>query len=104
MLRLLTYRRDLQNVNAKIGRISAQGWVGKVEDLRTENDGEAGIAIKLMGSGIVIKTWNNSFSDSDDFTMIRRNDSLYPSLMNISDGDQVIVSGTFIPGSLDFIR
>jgi hypothetical protein len=73
-----------------------QGWVGKVQDLKTERDGEASFSIKLQDSKTVIGTWNNSVSDSFSHTMISRNDVLYPSLMDIKNGDEVTVSGTFL--------
>lgn len=74
-----------------------EGWVGEVKDLRTESDGNASVSIKLWGTETVIKTWNNSFSDSSSHTMISRSDVIYRSLMDIKEGDEVTVSGTFIP-------
>lgn len=81
---------------ARSGDLRFNGWVGKVEWLHTESDGEAAVSIKLSGSGTVIKTWSNSFSDSSPHTMISRDDSLYPVLTGLKQGDTVTVSGTFI--------
>jgi hypothetical protein len=72
------------------------GWVGEVDKLTTEQDGEAYISIKLHGSSdIHVQTWNNSLSDSDSHTMISRNDPLYQALMDVKTGDIVTVSGMF---------
>jgi hypothetical protein len=88
------------------GNLRFQGWTGEVDKLTTESDGKAYVSIKLRGSETVIETWNNSFSDSSSNTMISRNDSIYRSLMDIREGDQVTVSGTFLlaDGGQDFIR
>jgi zinc-ribbon domain len=91
---------------AGLGNLRFQGWLGEVHDLRTESDGKASLTIKLKGSETVIGTWNNSFSDSFSDTMISRTNSLYPSLMEIRNGDEVTVSGTFVvEGSgQDYVR
>ena len=88
------------------GSLRFQGWLGEVQGLRTESDGKASLSVKLKGSETVIGTWNNSLSDSFSDTMISRADNLYPSLMEIRNGDEVTVSGTFIiEGSgQDYVR
>jgi hypothetical protein len=88
------------------GSLQFQEWVGQIEQLRTESDGEAALAIKLKGSETVIKTWNNSFSDSSSHTMISRDDGLYSSLANIRVGEEVTVSGTFLlnPSKPDYVE
>jgi hypothetical protein len=81
---------------AESGGLRFQGWAGQIESLKTESDGEASVSVKLSGSQTIIRTWNNSFSDSDAHTMISRNDALYQSLVAIKKGDEVTVSGTFL--------
>ena len=96
----------ISNYFSQVGSLQFQGWVGQVQALTTESDGKAYISIKLAGSGVVIQTWNNSLSDIVSNTMISRSDPLYPSLMNIKEGDDVTVSGTFIQGddkTLDYV-
>jgi hypothetical protein len=80
------------------------GWVGQVKDLRTESDGEAYVSIRLRGTDVEIKTWNNSLSDTGDHTMIRRSDALYTSLRDIKEGDEVTVAGSFIEADKDYIK
>jgi hypothetical protein len=89
-----------------LGNLEFREWVGRVEQLRTESDGEAALAIRLNGSETIIKTWSNSFSDSSSHTMISRGDSLYPVLMNLKVGSEIIVSGRFIlaDGKPDYIE
>jgi hypothetical protein len=88
------------------GSLRFQEWVGEVQDLKTERDGEASFSVKLKGSETIIGTWNNSLSDSFSHTMISRGDALYPSLMEIKNGDEVTVSGTFIieGNGQDYVR
>jgi hypothetical protein len=88
------------------GNLQFQGWTGQVQALTTESDGKAYVSIKLAGSGVVIETWNNSASDLFANSMIPRGDPLYPSLMNLKEGDNVTVSGAFIQDDskgLDYI-
>lgn len=91
---------------SRSGGLRFHGWVGELQDLRTESDGRASFSVKLKGSKTAITTWNNSLSDSWSNTMISRNDALYPSLMYIKNGDEVTVSGTFIVEGMgqDYIR
>lgn len=88
------------------GSLRFQGWVGEVSKLTTESDGEAYVSIKLRGAKTVIETWNNSFSDSSPKTMISRSDAIYPSLMDIKEGNEVTVSGAFIADGVgqDYVR
>jgi hypothetical protein len=90
-------RKDaLSNFFSQAGSLQFDGWAGQVQKITTESDGSAYISIKLEGTNIEIKTWNNSLSDIMSHTMIQRNDPLYQSLMNLKEGDQVLVSGTFV--------
>jgi hypothetical protein len=77
---------------------SFQNWVGRVNKLTTERDGEAYVSIKLPNSSVVLETANNSFSDTLSFphTMISRDDPIYPSLMRLHIGDEVRFSGQFL--------
>ena len=100
-------RKDaLTQYFSRSGGLQFKGWVGEVHNLTTESDGKASLSVALKGSETVIKTWNNSFSDSPSHTMISRGDALYPSLTDIKDGDVVTVSGTFIleGGGQDYLR
>jgi len=77
---------------------SFQGWVGRVNKMTTERDGEAYVAIRLPNSNVLLETMNNSFGDALTFsrTMIARGDPIYPSLMRLHIGDEVRFSGLFL--------
>ena len=91
---------------SRSGSLRFQEWVGEIRRLTTESDGKAHVSIKLKGSNTIIENWNNSLSDFSSDTMISRGDALYRSLMDVKDGDEVTVSGTFIVegGGQDYVR
>jgi hypothetical protein len=90
-------RKDaLANYFSQAGSTQFQGWIGRIQKLTTESDGSAFISIQLAGTNIEIQTWNNSLSDILSHTMIQRSNPLYQSLMNLKEGDQVTITGTFI--------
>jgi formylglycine-generating enzyme required for sulfatase activity len=96
----------ISNYFSQVRSLQFQGWIGEVEHLTTESDGTSYVSVKLAGSNVVIQTNNNSLSDlMGEHTMIQRSDPLYQSLMNIKEGDDVTVSGTFILGTvgLDYV-
>jgi TonB family protein len=83
-----------------------QDWIGGVSELTTNTEGDAHISVHLAGSNIVLENWNNRVSDLFAATMIPRESPLYRSLMHIKPGDQVRISGFFLPTSTsaDFIE
>ena len=73
--------------------------------MQTNSEGKAFIEIKLEGAeSIVIKTWNNSLSDLMDNTLIENGSGLYNTIADLSEGTEVVFSGTFIADDRDFIR
>ena len=73
-------------------------WIGTLQEMGTNSDGEAHIAIKLEGSrNIIIKTWNNSFSDLADGTLIKNGSELYNRIADLSRGKKVRFSGFLLP-------
>jgi uncharacterized membrane protein YqaE (UPF0057 family) len=77
------------------GDLRFQGWLGEIRSLTTvTGDGRAYIEIKLHDSGIIIETGNGLIEPD---TMIARDNSMYQSLANVKEGNQVTASGTFIP-------
>lgn len=81
-------------------------WVGNITTNKTNIDGKAYIEIELEGSNIKVKTWNNTLSDYGDNTMISQDNKLFYVLAELSDGDTLIFSGSFLPpgNDLDYIR
>jgi hypothetical protein len=73
--------------------------------METNREGKAMITISLDGAkSITIKTWNNALSDVMDNTLIENGTKVYNSISELSKGDKVVFSGTFISDDRDFIR
>lgn len=81
------------------------GWVGKITELKTNSEGKAFIAIRLIGSQseILVKTWNNGLSDIGSNTLISQESPLFSTIADMSEGQAVEFSGTFDSGK-DFIN
>ena len=92
-----------------IGKIipsrSVRGWVGTVSDMETTSDGNGILAVKLLGSSnITVKTWNNGLSDIGSHTLIPCGSSLYDQVADLAKGDEVVFSGRFLSGDMDYIK
>lgn len=81
-------------------------WWGTLVDMQTTGDGKAFIKIRPDGtSQIMIMTWNNELSDIGDRTLISQKSSLFSVLSELSEGDDVVFSGTFIRSDEnDFVK
>ncbi len=86
------------------GNTSVSGWIGRIYEMGTTGEGEAYISIKLGDSDLQIKTWNNSFSDISDHTLIKHGTSLYNALSELDKGTLVEFSGRFLKDSRDFVK
>jgi hypothetical protein len=82
---------------------TASNWVGKISTLSTNGDGKGVLAIEI-GKDIVIKTWNNAVSDAGDRTLIDPASPLFSRASSLSEGKQVVFSGTFRPSSTDCVK
>ena len=78
------------------------GWTGTIRALRTNTEGRAILTVRLS-QNTEITTHNNAFSDLLDNTLIDQGTPLFNALMNMSVGDKVAVSGSFIPSDDDWI-
>ncbi|UWU20156.1 hypothetical protein N2601_12715 [Rhizobium sp. CB3060] len=87
-------------LKALASRLTVENWAGTLRNLETNTEGKAIITVRLA-SDVDVMTWNNSFSDVIHRTMIDKGTPLYAALMNMSVGDPVIVSGSFIPSDQD---
>jgi hypothetical protein len=79
------------------------GWVGTLESMQTTSDGKAYISIRLYGSTVRVKTYNNGPSDLFERTLIGQGTPLYNTVAALSTGDLVSFTGEFLSGK-DFIR
>ena len=83
---------------------SVQGWTGTLESLDTDSDGDAYITIRPDGTeSITIATWHNSLADVGTDSLIPSGSALYTELAEMSAGDPVVFSGTFVAGDQDHI-
>jgi hypothetical protein len=76
---------------------AAQNWAGTIETLTSNNAGDGVLAIRLDGTTIV-KTWNNSFSDIGDRTLIAAGSPLHAQVAAMRTGQAVIFSGQLLRG------
>lgn len=71
-------------------------WPGTLKQLTTNGDGNAVISVQPDGCDCTVETWNNSFSDIEDRTLIKMRSPLYQVLLNMHEGDRVSISGHLI--------
>jgi len=83
----------------QLGLKTATDWIGTLKNLKTNSEGKAYIYIDLSEKNLTICTWNNSFSDSGDNTLIPMESELFKTLSTMKEGSKVKFSGTFITGS-----
>jgi hypothetical protein len=101
---------DLQRGAARPGRARAicdavpnakfENWIGTVERLSTNSDGDGVITIKIA-DGVQLGTNNNTFSDYNMGTIVKAGSSLYRDLLKMKAGDPVRFSGSFFPRDTD---
>ena len=78
--------------------LEAKGWVGTIYKLSSNGDGFGVLEITLSDDAW-LTTWNNSFSDTDDHTLILPTSPVYSTLGDLKEGDKVKVSGLLLPDS-----
>jgi len=83
---------------------SPHRWIGTITDVGTNSDGKAYVSIKLGGSEVIVKTWNNAVSDIEDETLISQGTKMYSVLSELSEGSIITFSGDFIADAKDHIR
>lgn len=80
-----------------------KGWKGTLQKLETNTEGKAIISVRLSPT-IKLVTWNNALSDMADQTMIEKGTAPYTALANMSVGDAVEFSGSFLSSGQDGVR
>ncbi|EDQ6179179.1 hypothetical protein ZX71_001461 [Salmonella enterica subsp. enterica] len=73
---------------------SVSNWIGQVKKVSANSDGK-GVLVLSLPSGILIKTWNNSFSDTRYNTLMEPGTEIFNRASELSVGDVVYFSGTF---------
>lgn len=77
--------------------------MGRIDTLSSNNDGKGVLGLKIS-KNMVIKTWNNSFSDTSDGTLIPTDSPLFATVSAMKIGDLVTFSGEFLPSPSDCLR
>lgn len=80
-----------------------QSWRGTIRQLETNSAGKAILSVAVSES-IQIRTWNNAFSDIMSSTLIDMDTPLYAALLDVSLGQEVEVSGSFLPSGSDHLQ
>lgn len=88
---------------AALKRKVATDWVGEVYKLSSNSDGKGVLAVTI-GKDVMVKTWNNSFSDIADETLIDPDRPVFKQAAALSAGQKVRFSGRFIASSTDCVR
>ncbi len=100
---LRVQRRDA--IQGIVGSRRVANWVGTIADMQTTSDGKASVEVRLGGARhILVKTWNNTISDLMSHTLIESGSSVYNALADLSEGDIVEFSGTFLSDKQDYIE
>ena len=81
----------------KLDVTKPKDWTGTITTLDSNGDGDGILTVELA-DGISVGTWNNAFSDISDNTLIKSS-KLLDRLSEMSEGDQVSFSGSFIKDS-----
>ncbi len=83
--------------------LTVNGWKGTLTRLETNSDGHAIVSVRLAPA-IKVITWNNALSDLVDGTMIQKGTPLYANLSQMTIGDTVVFSGSFLASDQDGVR
>ena len=81
------------------GNLSVTDWVGTISIMTTTMEGNAHLALKLVGSQkIIVGTTNNEISDAllPEKTLISIDSDLYKRISSFSKGDVIKFSGHFL--------
>jgi hypothetical protein len=82
---------------AVLNKRVATNWTGKITEIGSNSDGFAHVEIELA-DGVRVKTWNNSFSDISDNTLIPPSADFFDNLVAISEDTVVTWTGRFAAG------
>lgn len=86
--------RDKDLCSALGGR-TATNWTGVIGSVGANGEGKAYVTVDI-GDNMKVSTWNNSFSDISDNTLIPTSSKFFDNLVSLKKGDPVTFSGTFL--------
>ena len=83
--------------------VSVRNWVGRISKLSTNGDGKGVLAVQI-GDDVYVQTWNNDVSDVVDHTLIDPASALFAKASALSEGQQVLFSGSFQHSDTDCVE
>lgn len=81
-----------------ITSLAVVDWIGTIKKIDSNSDGKGVLEIEIAPD-ILIKTWNNAFSDMGDHTLLEPGSPVFETAAAMKRGQKVIVSGTLLKGS-----
>jgi uncharacterized protein YecT (DUF1311 family) len=79
------------------------GWIGRITTLSSNNEGNGVLELRLSES-VSVGTWNNSFSDFEDHTLISAGSPLHQAAVALQEGQLVTFSGHFFHEQNDCLK
>jgi hypothetical protein len=79
------------------------GWIGEVETLSSNSGGLGVLAIRIA-KDLLIKTWNNTISDSSAKTIINPESAVFKKAVVLKKGQRIKFAGQFIRDDTDCFR
>lgn len=78
-------------------------WVGVVKTISSNSDGKGVFGVELTND-VILKTWNNDFSDTAYQTLLLPGSEIFNIASELEVGDLVMFSGTFFKDDTSCIR
>lgn len=91
-------------IAAALPVLQVKGWLATVQRIDTSGVDGAATVEMMLPCGAEIKTWNNSFSDAKEQTMVPKGTPLYRQLANVGKGQSVVIDGEFFEDEKDTVR
>lgn len=82
------YLGMVENMWSVLPSHRAEAWLGTIQNMGTDSDGDAYVTIEIADH-IVVETTNNSLSDMMEHSLIKNGTPLYTALSNMSTGQNV---------------
>lgn len=78
-------------------------WLGTASVISSTNDGRGVLKVEIARNA-ALGTWNASFPDIVDRTLVEPGSDLFRAAVTLKTGDKVVFSGTFFPDEEDCVR
>ena len=85
------------------GSLAFTNWTGVITEIDVLSTDKVALTVSI-GCKIKLKTWNNTFSDLFDGTLIDLDSKVGDSLSKLFIGNKVKVAGSFVPGLNTYIK